>query len=135
MGKQYMLRSRAADRLWPFIRSRLFSLLTSTQHFSELKDLESKVLIKSLPRLVRKLHLQWAWAHLLKQAGISIGRSPEVHLRTWHQLHWVVVKRSTSSGELITEDLGTQPVFIHPFIHVLIPSVSIYTHIFLCMWT
>lgn len=131
MGKWYMLRSRVADGLWPFIRSRLFSLLTSTQHFSELKDLESKELIKNLPQLVgnftlkfglgfiywssRYFHRKKSWSSPQDLASAPLGGGNEINKF-----------RTTDSRR------SQNTTSIHSFMYWFILSVYIHTCFCVC---
>lgn len=51
--------------------------------FPELKNPESKKLIKSIPQSVRNF-TSVSLGSFTEAVGISMARSPEVHARNWH---------------------------------------------------
>lgn len=51
--------------------------------FPELKNLESKKLIKNIPQSIRNF-TSVSLGSFPEAVGISVGRNPEVHTRNWH---------------------------------------------------
>lgn len=98
--------------------------------FPELKNLESKKWIRSIPQSIRNcpsVSLCSFTEAVNEAGGFSVGRSPEVHTRSWHQLQTFPLGGGNEISKFRSAGSRAQTTTIHSFLcsfsHSVSPSV------------